>query len=86
MTSIALSAASFWDFGRLPPWAYVVLGAVMAVAGLYIIINPKAFLSWGRGRSYTGKEPSKSSLMAARIVGAAIIAMVAVGYLSLYPQ
>ena len=44
------------------------------------------FLRWGRGRNYGGREPSKSSLMAARIVGAAIIAMVVVTYLSLTQQ
>ena len=83
MTPIALSAANFWGLNGMPSWVYLLLGALMTIAGLYIIINPRAFLSWGRGRSYRGKEPSKSSLMAARIVGAAIIAMVAVGYLSL---
>ena len=83
MTPIALSAANFWGLNGMPSWVYIVLGAVMAAAGLYIIVNPKAFLRWGRGRSYAGKEPSKSSLMAARIVGAAVIAMVVVGYLGL---
>ena len=39
-----LGAVSFWDFGPLPPWAYMALGAVMTIAGLYIIIDPKAFL------------------------------------------
>ncbi len=81
-----LGAVSFWDLGPLPPWVYLALGAVMTIAGLYIIIDPKAFLRWGRGRNYGGKEPSKSSLMAARIVGAAIIAMVVVTYLSLTQQ
>lgn len=83
MRTIARGAANFWGLNGMPSWVYLLLGALMTIAGLYIIINPKAFLSWGRGRSYTGKEPSQSSLMAARIVGAAIIAMVAVGYLSL---
>ncbi len=65
------------------PKAYLVLAALLVIAGLYIIINPKAFLRWGRGRAYSGKEPGKSQLVAARIVGLACIAMAAIAYLSM---
>lgn len=82
MTSVVLSAANFWGLNGMPSWVYIALGAVMVVAGLYIIINPKAFLRWGRGRA-SGKEPDKSALMAARFVGLAVIAMVVIGYLSM---
>jgi len=61
---------------------YLVLAALLVAGGLYIIINPKAFLRWGRGRNYSGKEPSKSSLWAARLVGLAVIAMAAIAYFS----
>ena len=64
------------------PKMYLVLAALLVAAGLYIIINPKAFLRWGRGRSYAGKEPEKSAILAARLVGLAIIAMAAIAYLS----
>ena len=71
---------------QLSPKAYLVLAALLGAAGLYIIINPKAFLRWGRGRSYSGWEPEKSQLLAARIVGAAILLMCVLGYLSLGQQ
>ena len=67
---------------KLSSQMYVVLAALLVAAGLYIIINPKAFLRWGRGRDF-GKEPEKSVLWAARFVGLAIIAMVVLGYFSL---
>ena len=63
--------------------SYLVLAAPLVIAGLYIIINPKAFLRWGRGRNYSGKEPGKSQLLAARIVGLAVIAMAFLGYLGM---
>lgn len=61
---------------------YLVLAALMVPAGLYVIINPKSFLRWGRGRGYSGKEPEKSALMAARLVGVLIIAMAVIAFLS----
>jgi len=67
---------------RISSTMYVVLAALLVAGGLYIIINPKAFLRWGRGRSYSDKEPSKSSLWAARFVGLAIIAMAVITYFS----
>ena len=57
------------------PKMYLVLATLLVAAGLYIIINPKAFLRWGRGRDYAGQEPGKSALLAARLVGLAVIAM-----------
>ena len=68
---------------QLSPTVYMVLAALLVAAGLYIVINPKAFLRWGRGRSYAGKEPPKSALWAARLVGLAVIAMAAIAYLSM---
>lgn len=65
---------------RVSSKAYLALAALLVVAGLYIIINPRAFLRWGRGRNYSGREPAKSQLLAARIVGLAVIAMAVVGY------
>lgn len=71
---------------QLSSSAYLILAALLGAAGLYIIINPKAFLRWGRGRNYSGKEPEKSQLLAARIVGAAVLLMCVIGYLSLNQQ
>lgn len=65
---------------------YLALAALLVIAGLYIIINPRAFLRWGRGRDYSGKEPEKSQLLAARIVGLAVIAMAALGYVGMKQQ
>ncbi len=67
---------------QLSPTTYLVLASLLVAAGLYIIINPKAFLSWGRGRA-SGKEPEKSALLAARFVGLAMIAMAVIGWLSM---
>lgn len=62
---------------------YVALAALLVAAGLFILINPQAFLRWGRGgRDYPGKEPPKSALWAARLVGGLIILMAVVTYLS----
>lgn len=65
------------------PPVFLALAALLVIAGLYIIINPKAFLRWGRGRGYSGQEPGKSALLAARLVGLAVIAMAAIAYLSM---
>lgn len=67
---------------QLSPTVYLVLATLLVAAGLYIIINPKAFLRWGRGRA-SSKEPDKSTLMAARFVGVAAIAMAVIGWLSM---
>lgn len=64
------------------PKMYLVLATLLVAAGLYIIINPKAFLRWGRGRN-SGKEPEKSALWAARIVGLAAIGMAVLGWFSM---
>ena len=66
---------------KVSPPVYLALAALLVTAGLYIIINPKSFLRWGRGRSYSGKEPEKSALLAARLVGAVIIAMAVIAFL-----
>ncbi len=80
MPQIALSSA----YGiQLSPTVYLVLAVLLVAAGLYIIINPKAFLRWGRARSYSGQEPGKSALLAARLVGLAVIAMAVIAYLSM---
>ena len=62
---------------------YIVLAALLVIAGLFIIIKPQAFLRWGRGgRDYPGKEAPKSALWAARLVGGLIILMAVVAYFS----
>ena len=67
---------------QLSPTMYLVLATLLVAAGLYIIINPKAFLRWGRGRA-SGREPEKSALWAARSVGLAAILMAVIGWLSM---
>ena len=67
---------------QLSPTMYLVLATLLVAAGLYIIINPKAFLRWGRGRA-SGREPAKSALWAARFVGLAAILMAVIGWLSM---
>lgn len=66
----------------VPDKVFPVLAALLVIAGLYIIINPKAFLRWGRGGNYSGREPGKSALLAARLVGLAVIAMAVIAYIS----
>lgn len=62
---------------------YAALAALLVIAGLFIIIRPQAFLRWGRGgRDYPGKEPPRSALWAARLVGGVLIAMAVIAYLS----
>ena len=62
---------------------YIALATLLVIAGLFIIINPQAFLRWGRGgRDYPGKETPKSALWAARLVGAVVIAMAVIAFLS----
>ena len=65
---------------QLSPTMYLVLATLLVAAGLYIIINPKAFLRWGRA---SGREPEKSALWAARFVGLAAILMAVIGWLSM---
>lgn len=67
---------------QLSPTMYLVLATLLVAAGLYIVINPKAFLRWGRGRA-SGREPEKSALWAARFVGLAAILMAVIGWLSM---
>ena len=62
---------------------YAARAALLVIAGLFIIIRPQAFLRWGRGgRDYPGKEPPRSALWAARLVGGVLIAMAVIAYLS----
>ena len=73
-----LPIALYWI--QVSSKAFLVLAALLVIAGLYIIINPKAFLRWGRRGNYSGKEPEKSAVLAARLVGAAVIAMAVIAY------
>ncbi len=66
-------------------YIYLALRVVMIGAGLYILIDPRSFLRWGRGGRGSGREPDRAALWAGRFVGLSVITLGVLSFFSMNP-